>query len=98
MGHASLEYLRRIPADEVKIDRSFVSGIATCEEDRALVGSAIQMIHSLGRTAVAEGVETARVVELLREMGCEEAQGYHFSHPVAMDDLLAQMPRGAAAA
>jgi EAL domain-containing protein (putative c-di-GMP-specific phosphodiesterase class I) len=98
MGHASLEYLRRIPADEVKIDRSFVSGIETCAEDRALVGSAIQMIHSLGRTAVAEGVETARIVELLREMGCEEAQGYYFSHPVAMDDLLAQMPRGAAAA
>ncbi len=98
MGHASLEYLRRIPADEVKIDRSFVSGIEASEDDRALVGSAIQMIHSLGRTAVAEGVESARVVELLREMGCEEAQGYYFSHPVAMDDLLAQMPRGVIAA
>lgn len=98
MGHASLEYLRRIPADEVKIDRNFVSGIDTSEDDRALVGSAIQMIHSLGRTAVAEGVESARVVELLREMGCEEAQGYYFSHPVPMDDLLAQMPRRVIAA
>ncbi|OBX20818.1 hypothetical protein A9995_03830 [Erythrobacter sp. QSSC1-22B] len=98
MGHASLEYLRRILADEVKIDRSFVSGIDTSEDDRALVESVIQMIHSLGRTAVAEGVENARVLELLREMGCEEAQGYYFSHPVAMDDLLAQMPKAAAAA
>ncbi|MBU2033159.1 MAG: EAL domain-containing protein [Alphaproteobacteria bacterium] len=98
MGHASLEYLRMIPADEVKIDRSFVAGIETSEDDRALVGSAIQMIHSLGRTAVAEGVETPGVVEILRAMGCEEAQGYHFSRAVAMDELLAQMPRGAAAA
>lgn len=98
MGHASLEYLRRIPADEVKIDRSFVTGIETSEADRALVGSAIQMIHSLGRTAVAEGVETHGVSEILREMGCEEAQGYYFSRPLAMDALLAQMPRGAAAA
>ncbi|MBU1757395.1 MAG: EAL domain-containing protein, partial [Alphaproteobacteria bacterium] len=98
MGHASLEYLRMIPADEVKIDRSFVAGIETSEDDRALVGSAIQMIHSLGRTAVAEGVETPGVVEILRAMGCEEAQGYHFSRAVAMGELLAQMPRGAAAA
>jgi diguanylate cyclase len=98
MGHASLEYLRRIPADEVKIDRSFVTGIESSEADRALVGSAIQMIHSLGRTAVAEGVETHGVSEILREMGCEDAQGYYFSRPLAMDALLAQMPRGAAAA
>ena len=98
MGHASLEYLRRIPADEVKIDRSFVTGIESSEADRALVGSAIQMIHSLGRTAVAEGVETHGVSEILREMGCEEAQGYYFSRPLTMDALLAQMPRGAAAA
>jgi diguanylate cyclase len=98
MGHASLEHLRRIPADEVKIDRSFVSGIEKSEADRALVGSAIQMIHSLGRTAVAEGVESSGVSEILREMGCEEAQGYYFSRPLPMDALLAQMPRGAAAA
>lgn len=98
MGHASLEYLRRIPADEVKIDRSFVTGIETSEADRALVGSAIQMIHSLGRTAVAEGVETHGVSEILRAMGCEEAQGYYFSRALAMDALLAQMPRGAAVA
>lgn len=98
IGHASLHYLRRIPADEVKIDRSFVSGMETSLEDRALVRTSIEMIHSLGRTAVAEGVETQAVVELLREMGCDAAQGYLFGKAVPMDDLLSLMGRRTIAA
>jgi len=91
IGHASLHYLRRIPADEVKIDRSFVANMDTSQEDRALVRTSIEMIHSLGRTAVAEGVETQAVVALLREMGCDAAQGYLFGKAVPMDDLLPQL-------
>lgn len=98
MGHASLHYLRQIPADEVKIDRSFVVGMETSIEDRALVRSSIDMIHSLGRTAVAEGVENRATVELLREMGCDTAQGYFYCRPIAMEALLARLGEGARAA
>lgn len=91
IGHASLHYLRRIPADEVKIDRSFVTLMDSSEEDRALVRASIEMIHSLGRTAVAEGVENQAVVDLLREMGCDAAQGYFFAKALPMDDLLPKL-------
>jgi EAL domain-containing protein (putative c-di-GMP-specific phosphodiesterase class I) len=91
IGHASLHYLRRIPADEVKIDRSFVTMMDSSAEDRALVRTSIEMIHSLGRTAVAEGVENQAVVDLLREMGCDAAQGYFFAKAMPMDDLLPRM-------
>lgn len=98
IGHASLHYLRQIPADEVKIDRSFVVGMETSTEDRALVRTAIDMIHSLGRTAVAEGVETRATVELLRQMGCDTAQGYFYYRPMPIDALLTHLRKKAAAA
>jgi EAL domain-containing protein (putative c-di-GMP-specific phosphodiesterase class I) len=91
IGHASLHYLRRIPADEVKIDRSFVTMMDSSAEDRALVRASIDMIHSLGRTAVAEGVESRDVVELLRDMGCDAAQGYFFAKAMPMEDLLSRL-------
>lgn len=98
IGHASLHYLRQIPADEVKIDRSFVVGMQDSLEDRALVRTAIDMIHSLGRTAVAEGVEDLAAVELLRQMGCDTAQGYYFYRPITMETLVPRMQEGAKAA
>ncbi|QDM39799.1 EAL domain-containing protein [Altererythrobacter sp. TH136] len=97
-GHGSLHYLRRIPADEVKIDRSFVTGMESSSDDRALVRSAIEMIHSLGRTAVAEGVENQAVVDLLRAMNCDTAQGYHFARAQTMAELLARMGASSIAA
>ncbi len=97
-GHASLHYLRQIPADEVKIDRSFVTSMDTSAEDRALVRASIEMIHSLGRVSVAEGVENQAVVDLLREMGCDTAQGYFFSRAIPMAALLGQLSRGERAA
>jgi len=97
-GHATLEYLRRIPADEVKIDQSFVIGMETSDEDRMLVKTAIEMIHSLGRKAVAEGVENQAIMTMLREMGCDEAQGYLFSKPITMQSLVPQLAMGAVAA
>ncbi|MGN3973356.1 EAL domain-containing protein [Tsuneonella sp. SYSU-LHT278] len=97
-GHASLHYLRQIPSDEVKIDRSFVANMAHSDEDRMLVKTAIEMIHSLKRYAVAEGVEDEAVLRLLVEMGCDAAQGFYFSRAVPMERLLAKLeekPRAA---
>ncbi|MGX7952405.1 EAL domain-containing protein [Tsuneonella sp. HG249] len=98
IGHASLHYLRQIPADEVKIDRSFVVGMESSPEDRALVRTAIDMIHSLGRSAVAEGVENKATVELLREMGCDTAQGYFYYRPITMETLVPRLRKGSIAA
>ncbi|MCT2558143.1 EAL domain-containing protein [Tsuneonella sp. YG55] len=90
-GHASLHYLRQIPSDEVKIDRSFVANMAHSQEDRTLVKTAIDMIHSLRRYAVAEGVEDDAVARMLTELGCDAAQGFYFSRAVGMDRLLEQL-------
>jgi EAL domain-containing protein (putative c-di-GMP-specific phosphodiesterase class I)/CHASE2 domain-containing sensor protein len=97
-GHASLHYLRQIPSCEVKIDRSFVANIEHSAEDRALVKTAIEMIHSLSRIAVAEGVETEAVARLLIEMGCDTAQGFYFAKAKTMSDLLTELHERALAA
>lgn len=90
-GNATLEYLRRIPCEEVKIDRTFVINMLRSPSDRALVKTAIDTIHSLGLRAVAEGVENEKVSSMLEEMGCDQAQGYYYSRAVSMDVLLPQL-------
>jgi diguanylate cyclase (GGDEF)-like protein/PAS domain S-box-containing protein len=82
-GYSSLLYLRRFPVRILKLDRFFVSGVASNDTDRAIVGSMIDLAHSLGMRAVAEGVETAAQLEALRALGCDQAQGYLWSAPVA---------------
>jgi EAL domain-containing protein (putative c-di-GMP-specific phosphodiesterase class I) len=86
-GHSSLSYLKRLPVDEVKIDRSFVKDIATDETDRVIVRSTVDLAHSLGLRVVAEGVEDEVTGALLAELGCDEAQGYHLSRPLRGHDL-----------
>jgi diguanylate cyclase (GGDEF)-like protein/PAS domain S-box-containing protein len=86
-GHSSLTYLKRLPVDEVKIDRSFVKDIATDATDRIIVRSTIDLAHSLGLRVVAEGVEDALTKQLLAELGCDEVQGFHFSRPLRGHDL-----------
>ena len=88
-GYSSLAYLKRLPVDELKIDKSFVMGMVTDEDDAKIVRSTIDLAHNLGLTVVAEGVETAAVMELLRALTCDEAQGYHISRPLPVDDFLA---------
>jgi diguanylate cyclase (GGDEF)-like protein len=78
-GYSSLAYLRRLPIDCVKIDRAFVREIARDRRDAAVVRGAIALAHSLDLTVVAEGVEDAGQLDLLRRFGCDEIQGYHFS-------------------
>ena len=86
-GHSSLAYLKRLPVDEVKIDRSFVKDIATDATDRIIVRSTVDLAHSLGLRVVAEGVEDALTKELLAELGCDEVQGFHLGRPLRGHDL-----------
>jgi len=86
-GHSSLAYLRRLPISEIKIDRSFVRHLAVDDGDAAIVRATIELSHSLDLKVVAEGVEDARSLELLRELGCDGAQGYHLARPAPAADL-----------
>jgi diguanylate cyclase (GGDEF)-like protein/PAS domain S-box-containing protein len=81
-GYSSLSYLRRLPADAIKIDQSFVKGLGENVEDTAVVRMIIELAHTLGLEVIAEGVETEKQAALLKEMGCDFAQGYHFSKPL----------------
>lgn len=82
-GYSSLSYLKRFPVDAIKIDKSFVHDMSTDADDTAIVNAVIAMGHSLRRRVIAEGVETSEQLTLLRAQGCEHAQGYYFSRPVA---------------
>ena len=81
-GHSSLSYLKRLPLDEVKIDRAFVAGIVGNESDALIVRSTIDLARNLGLEVVAEGVEGADVLDRLRSLRCHEAQGFHLSRPL----------------
>jgi diguanylate cyclase (GGDEF)-like protein len=81
-GYSSLAYLKRLPVDELKIDKSFVMGMETDADDAIIVRSTIDLAHNLGLSVVAEGVENAAILERLRALGCDEVQGYHISRPM----------------
>ena len=88
-GYSSLAYLKRLPVDELKIDRSFVMAMEDDDDDAKIVKSTIDLAHNLGLTVVAEGVENAAVMQRLREQGCDEAQGYHMSRPLPASEMAA---------
>ena len=87
-GYSSLAYLRRLPVQELKIDKSFVMGMQAGEGDAQIVRSTIDLAHNLGLSVVAEGVENADILERLRTLNCDEAQGYHISRPMPAKDFL----------
>ena len=88
-GYSSLSYLRRLPVDEIKIDRSFVLQMADDRNDRIIVRTVIDLAHNLGLRVLAEGVEDERTLQLLRSLGCDEAQGHLVGRPMTADRLLA---------
>lgn len=86
-GYSTLEYFKRIPATEVKIDRSFIAALDRNASDRLMVHSTIELAHSLGRTVVAEGVETAEVLAELTNLECDKIQGYYIGKPMKLAEL-----------
>jgi len=90
-GYSSLRALQRFPFDVVKIDRSFVTGIETSEQESAIVAAIVSLSHALGLRTVAEGVEQVAQVERLRVLGCDIAQGYFYARPAAPADLAGML-------
>ncbi|MEV4533524.1 bifunctional diguanylate cyclase/phosphodiesterase [Asanoa sp. NPDC049518] len=88
-GYSSLSYLRRLPVHEVKVDRSFVQGMATDPADLAIVNAVVTLSQQFGLTVVAEGVESELTLELLQDIGCEVGQGFLFSRPLPYERLEA---------
>lgn len=93
-GHSGLSYLRQLPVDEVKIDRGFITAISTDLRSATIVRSLIDLAHQLELTVVAEGVEDDETARILRDCGCDAAQGYLFSLPIALDRLLEILQAG----
>jgi diguanylate cyclase (GGDEF)-like protein len=91
-GYSSLAYLKRMPVDIIKIDRSFVSGMSDNSADMQIVSSTIAMVQKLGMQVVAEGVETSAQMKLLQDLHCEIGQGYFISRPIPENDLYAILP------
>jgi EAL domain-containing protein (putative c-di-GMP-specific phosphodiesterase class I) len=85
-GYSSLAYLADLPVSEVKIDRSFVSRMSEGSSEKIIVNSTIDLAHHLGLRAVAEGVEDWSIIPELEALGCDAAQGYAISHPLAGPD------------
>ena len=87
-GYSSLTYLRDLPLQEIKIDKSFVAEMHRRSDEFTIVRSMIDLGHNLGLEVVAEGVEHADDLQLLRRLGCDLGQGFHFSRPLPLDELL----------
>ncbi|HEY5430707.1 MAG TPA: EAL domain-containing protein, partial [Solirubrobacteraceae bacterium] len=94
-GYSSLANLRKMPIDELKIDRSFVSPMLRDESDLIIVRSTINLGHDLGLNVIAEGVEDSATLASLAELGCDHAQGYHVSRPMPADAFSAWLTHSA---
>ena len=86
-GFSSMTYLKQLPVNELKIDKSFIIGLDTDESNDAIVRSTIDLAHNLGLSVVAEGIETEMVFKLLQKYKCDMAQGYHLSRPIPAEEL-----------
>jgi EAL domain-containing protein (putative c-di-GMP-specific phosphodiesterase class I) len=92
-GYSSMSYLKLLPVDELKIDRSFVRYMTREDEDAVLVQSAIDLGHNLKLAVVAEGVEDSATLEALSRLGADTVQGYYFAKPLPEADLRIWMRR-----
>ena len=87
-GYSSLAYLRDLPIDKIKIDRSFIKEVASNNSDLTIVKSMIDLSHGLGKRVLAEGVETIEQLDLLRQLGCDAVQGYFINRPLPEEKLV----------
>ena len=87
-GYSSLAYLKQLPVDELKIDKSFVMSMEENENDAVIVRSTIDLAHNLGLDVTAEGVENTDTWDTLTILGCDVSQGYFMSKPLPVDKLL----------
>lgn len=94
-GYSSLSYLKDLPVDELKIDKSFIVNLLRNKHDEAIVHSTIDLAHNLGMSVIAEGIEEEPVAQRLRELGCDNAQGYHYSRPLPLDEFKQWLRRQA---
>ena len=91
-GYSSLSYIKRYPIDIIKIDQSFIRDMDNDEKDRAIAKTIIHLAHSLGLDVIAEGVEKEEHVGFLKDQQCKKAQGFLFSKPVPIDQLMKNIP------
>ena len=87
-GYSSFSYLRELPLDELKIDRSFIKGMSESDKSRAIVATIIFLARSLKLSTVAEGIEKKEELAYLRGLGCQQYQGFYFSPPVPSDEIV----------
>jgi len=92
-GYSSLAYLRKLPIDKIKIDRSFIQEVASNDSDLTIVKSMIDLSHGLGKRVLAEGVETVEQLNVLRHLGCDAVQGYFINKPLPEDKLVRYLER-----
>jgi EAL domain-containing protein (putative c-di-GMP-specific phosphodiesterase class I) len=87
IGYSSLNYLKKLPIDKIKIDSSFVKGMLECKKDTAIVSSIITLAHNLELQVIAEGVEDGQQLSLLKKLGCDQIQGYLISKPIVSNNF-----------
>lgn len=92
-GHSSLYYLKKLPIDVLKIDRSFVRDLPEDESDAQIVKTIVLMAHSLGISTVAEGVETTEQLDMMKGFGCDLVQGFYYSPPLPLEDIIVYFSR-----
>ncbi|MDO9487935.1 MAG: EAL domain-containing protein, partial [Sphingomonadaceae bacterium] len=93
-GYASLRHLKQFPVDVIKIDRSFVEGMRTDDDDATIIRALLSLGRGLGIEVVAEGIEDRAQADSLRDLGCDYGQGYLYSKAVAADEVPALVARG----
>ena len=86
-GYSSMSYLRRLPIDRLKIDRSFINEITARADDASIVQAIVSLAHSLRLKVIAEGVETIAQLDFLKSIGCDQYQGFHFSRPLPVREF-----------